>query len=193
MREKFDKAYYQHFYNNPATRAGTIASARRQAAFISAYLNYAELPVKRILDLGCGLGRLLRALQRCYPRASCVGVEYSDYLCERYGWLPGSVVDYRDATYDLVICDDVLSYLDDARCAKALRNIAALTHGAAFLGLITLEDRDICDFQRSDRLQHLRPATWYRRRINQNFQSIGGGLYLRKPMAATMWTMDLGR
>lgn len=193
MRERFDKAYYERFYENPATRAATVASARRQAEFISAYLNYIELPVQRILDIGCGMGRLLRALQRCFPKAQCVGVEYSEYLCQRYGWQSGSVVDYQDDPYDLVVCVDVLSYLDTHECGQALRNIAGLAHGAAFLGLITEEDREICDFERTDRRQHLHPAAWYRRRINQSFQSIGGGLYLRKPVQAAMWTMDLGR
>ncbi len=192
MRERFDAAYYRRFYESPATRAGTVASARRHAAFISAYLNHLELPVRRIADLGCGLGRVLRALGRNYPRAELVGVEYSPYLCERYGWHEGSVVDYDDEPFDLVVCHDVLSYLDAPDCARALSNIARLTRGAACLGLITAEDRAIADFSRTDRAQHLRPASWYRRRLSRHFQSLGGGLYLKKPGAVPVWTMDLG-
>lgn len=192
MRERFDAAYYHRFYESPETRAGTVASARRHAAFISAYLNYLELPVARILDLGCGLGRLLRALGRNHPRAELVGVEVSDYLCQRYGWRQGSVVDYDDDPFDLVVCFDVLSYLEPEDCGAALRNIARLTRGVACLGLITAEDREIADFQRTDRQQHLRPASWYRRRLSQPFQSLGGGLYLRKPASIPIWQMDQG-
>lgn len=193
-QQHFDADYYRRFYQDPATRAGTVASARRQATFIAAYLNYMELPVQRIVDLGCGMGRLLRALGRCYPKAHCVGVEYSAYLCERYGWEQGAVQDYAsDRPFDLVICDDVLSYLNEADCSQALANIASLCGGAAFLGLITTEDRQIADFDRTDPDQTLRPASWYRRRVGRWFQSVGGGLYLRKPAQVPMWTMDLGR
>ncbi len=193
MSERFDQSYYQRFYENPDTRAGTVASARRQAMFIHAYLNYLDLRVNRIIDLGCGLGRQLRALQRLWPRARCVGVELSPYLCERYGWQRGSVVDYHDDPFDLLVCSDVLSYLDEADCSKALRNIARLTTGAAFIGLITEEDRAICDFQRTDRHQHLRPAAWYRRRLGRDFQAIGGGLYLRNTLPVNLWAMEKGR
>jgi SAM-dependent methyltransferase len=84
------------------------------AEFISAYLRYLEIDVRRILDVGCGLGHLLRALARRFPRARTVGVEQSDYLCERYGWEKGSVTAYESGTpFDLVVCNDVLQYLDD--------------------------------------------------------------------------------
>ncbi len=83
MRKQFDKAYYDRFYRNPKTRAATPASARKQAAFIANYLRYLDVPVRRILDVGCGLGATLRALQTEFPKARCVGVEYSDYLCDK--------------------------------------------------------------------------------------------------------------
>jgi SAM-dependent methyltransferase len=135
MRKSFDRSYYDRFYRNPRTRAVTPAAAARQAKFIAAYLRYLDLPVRRILDIGCGTGITLRALGREFPSARVHGVEYSDYLCERYGWERGSVVDYAsDAAWDLVVCNDVLAYLDAKACAKALANIATLSHGAAFLG-----------------------------------------------------------
>ncbi|MEM1433615.1 MAG: methyltransferase [Pseudomonadota bacterium] len=190
MRTRFDAAYYRRFYEDQATRAGTPASARRHAAFISGYLKHLELPVRSVLDLGCGLGRLLRALGREYPRAKLTGVEYSDYLCERYGWQPGSVVDCDPGSHDLVVCVDVLSYLSDDDCAAALRNLARLTQTAAVLGIVTAEDREICDFNRTDRAQRLRPAAWYRRRLSHWFEPAGGGLYLRKPLPINLWTLD---
>lgn len=191
-RRRFDADYYQRYYQDPATRAGTSASARRHAEFIGSYLKHVELPVQSVLDLGCGLGRLLRALGRQYPRAELRGVEYSEYLCRRYGWIEGSVVDFDGDPADLVVCVDVLSYLTDDDCAAALRNIARLANTAAVLGIVTAEDRAICDFQRTDRAQRLRPAAWYRRRLGRDFQSIGGGLYLRKPLAVNLWQLDSG-
>ena len=191
MRKNFDKAYYDRFYRNPKTRAVTPGAARRQADFIAAYLKYLEVPVTRILDVGCGVGTTLRALGKAFPRAHLHGVEYSEYLCRRYGWELGSVINYHaNRPYDLVVCNDVLAYLEDAECARALGNLAELSRGAAFLGILCREDAGLYDPQRTDPQQHLRPAAWYRRRLNRQFVSVGGGLYLKNPPAVTVWHLD---
>jgi SAM-dependent methyltransferase len=188
---RFNADYYRRYYLNPDTRAVSPAAARRQAAFIGAYLRFLEVPVRRIVDLGCGLGRTLRALQRTFPRAYCEGVEYSPYLCERYGWTPGSAVDFAAAVpFDLVVCNDVLPSLDDAACAAAIDNIARLTRRAAFLGILTAEDWSRCDKSRTDRNVHLRAARWYRRRLGRHFVSVGGGLFLKRDAAVTLWQLE---
>lgn len=191
MRRHFDKRYYDRFYRNPRTRAVTPAAARRQAAFIAAYLRHLQVPVRRILDIGCGIGTVLRALHRQFPAAAAHGVEISDYLCQRYGWQPGSVETYHTRTpYDLVVCNDVLAYLDDAACTRALKNIATLTRGAAYLGILTEDDAGAFDPGRTDSRQHLRPAAWYRRRLAREFVNVGGGLHLRRPQQVVVWAME---
>lgn len=191
MAERFDKSYYDRFYRNPRTRAVSPAAARRHAAFAAAYLRHLDIPVRRILDIGCGTGILLRALGRQFPAATTQGVEFSDYLCRRYGWQPGSVVDHHASTpYDLVVCNDVLAYLDDADCARALANLAALCRGALLLGVLTADDADDYDPERTDPNQNLRPAAWYRRRLSRHFLNAGGGLHLRKPPDVVVWALD---
>ena len=192
MRSRFDAAYYRRFYTNPATRAADAAAAKRQAAFIASFLRYYDLPPRRILDLGCGLGRVLRALGKEFPKAECIGVEFSEYLCKRYGFVQDSAATYRDDPFDLVICNDVLSYLDDAACSKALANIARLTAQVAFLGILTTEDKPMADPKRTDQRQLLRPAAWYRRRLARHFLTIGAGLHLKKPVEVAVWTLDGG-
>ena len=192
MRTRFDAAYYRRFYTNPKTRASDTAAAKRQAAFIASFLRYYELPPERILDLGCGLGRVLRALGNEFPKAQCVGVEYSEYLCQRHGFIQGSAATYQDEPFDLVICNDVLSYLDDNECSQALSNIAALTQQVAFLGILTQEDKHMADPKRTDQRQRLRPAAWYRRRLARHFLSLGAGLHLKKPVDIAVWTLDGG-
>jgi len=188
---RFDARYYRRFYLDPSTRAQSPASAGRKAAFVKAYLAHLGLPVRRILDIGCGLGWTLRALGRQFPGARITGVEWSEHLCRKHGWQHGSVVDWSSRTpYDLVVCDDVLPSLDDSACAAAIDNLAALSRGALFVGILTAEDWDRCDRRRTDRDVHLRPARWYRRRLDRHFVAVGGGLYLRKPVAVTLWALE---
>lgn len=188
---RFDAAYYKRFYYDPATRAADPDYARRQARFIASYLKFVELPVESILDMGCGVGRVLRALGREFPGASVTGVEYSDYLCERHGWEHGSVVDYAGKPRDLVVCADVLAYLNNRNCARAIDNLARLTRGALYLGALTREDRPVVDTERTDPDQQVRSLAWYRRHLRKHFVAIGGGLFLKKPMRVTMWALDM--
>jgi SAM-dependent methyltransferase len=191
MPPTFDKAYYDRYYRDSRTRVTTPAATRRQAAFIAAYLSHLELSPCSIMDLGCGTGTLLRALGKHFPRARLAGVEVSDYLCARHGWRQGSVVDFQtEDPFDLVICNDVLAYLGDADCNRALRNLVSLASTALFLGVLTEEDLALCDRSRTDPSQQARPAVWYRRRLNTNWINVGGGLYLKRPPSVTIWTLD---
>jgi SAM-dependent methyltransferase len=187
---EFDAAYYQRFYYDPATRAATPAYAKAQARFIASYLRFIDLPVKSVLDMGCGVGRVLKALGREFPEAKLTGVEYSDYTCRKHGWHQGSVVDWPGRAHDLVVCNDVLGYLDNRSCATAIDNLARLTRGALYLGALTREDSAIVDVDRTDPDQHLRSLAWYRRRLRRHFSAIGGGLFLRKPLQVPMWALD---
>jgi SAM-dependent methyltransferase len=191
MQVKFDKSYYDRFYRDPETRSITPAATRRQAAFLTAYLKHLEVAVKGILDIGCGTGILLRALQKHYPRARVEGVESSEYLCRTYGWTNGSVIDYQPKQApDLVVCNDVLGYLDDADCARAIDNLGRIAGCALALGVLTREDLDVCDRARTDNAQIARPAKWYQRRLEYQFVAVGGGLYLKQPLEVTVWQLE---
>ena len=192
LRRVFDAAYYERFYSNLRTRAESPEESARRAAFIASYLAYLALPVSRILDVGCGLGRTLAGLQAAFPKTRCVGVEISDHLCERHGWIKGSVVDFRARRpFDLVICNDVVQYLDHADARAAIANLASLCRGALYFGVLTREDwEENCDPARTDREVCLRSARWYRRQLGREFTGIGGGMYLRRPEAVTLWSLE---
>ena len=191
---KFDKAYYDRFYRDPHTRSSTPQAAKKQAAFIAAYLRYLGVRIRSIIDIGCGVGHTLRALGRIYPNARCEGVEYSDYLCREYGWTQGSVAACAPATQaDLVVCNDVVAYLEDDEAAIALKNLAQMSNRALFFGALTTEDWRMCDKQRTDRRQIQRPGVWYSKRIFEHFEPVGGGLYLKKPVGMVIWTLDGAR
>ena len=147
--------------------------------------------IDRVIDVGCGLGHMLKAVGKAFPKAKLTGVEYSDYLCERYGWEQGSAVDYQPPrSQDLTICNDVVCYLDQKQAARAIDNLASFTDKALFFGALTTEDWDLCDQERTDPNQHMRTGAWYRKRLHRHFEPIGGGLYLKKPLPAVVWTLD---
>ena len=111
---KFDSAYFRKYYFTASTRVTTAAEMRGRARLIAAALRHAAIPVRSILDAGCGIGLLRKPFAEAMPRARYVGLEASEYLCARYGWIPGSVADFTPrAPSDLVVCYDVLQYLDD--------------------------------------------------------------------------------
>ena len=168
---------------------------RSRAAMIASLLRHLQIPVRRILDAGCGLGLLRAPLAQLYPRARYSGLESSPYLCERFGWILGSVMDFAPSKpFDLTICYDVLQYLPDVQAARAIANFAALTRAALYVSALTAEDwRDNCERSRTDRDVHLRSGAWYRRRLQKSFRYVGVGVWLRREVAATLWDMEQPR
>ena len=165
---------------------------RDRAQLIAALLIYADVPVRSILDVGCGIGLLRKAFAEALPRARYIGLEASEYLCERYGWVSGSVVDYRPKRPgDLAVCYDVPQYLDDRAASRAIANFRNLTRAALYVSALTREDwQEHCDRQRTDRDVHLRDGDWYRRRLRRDFRHLGFGVWLRKDVSAILWDLE---
>jgi hypothetical protein len=188
----FGSAYFRKFYLNTATRVISPGEMRVRGRLIAAILAQATIPVRRIIDAGCGLGLLRKPFAEVLPRARYMGLESSEYLCARFGWTQGSVIDYVPRNpADLVICYDVLQYLDDRNAARALANLARMTRAALYISALTREDwRDNCDRTRTDRAVHLRPGDWYRRRLKRNFTYLGFGVWLRKDVTPLLWDME---
>jgi SAM-dependent methyltransferase len=188
----FDRAYYQRFYFNPRTAVTSRAEMTSRGRLICGCVDYVGLPVRSILDAGCGVGLLRAPLLRSLRGARYVGLEYSAYLCERYGWLQGSIDTFRTRErFDLVVCYDVLQYLSAAQASRAIANLARWCRGALYFGALTTEDwRDNCDQSRTDRIAGLRPGRWYRRELSRHFVALGCGMWLRRDLPLTLWNLD---
>ncbi len=163
-----------------------------RANLIAAYVKHIDCPVGSILDAGCGLGLMRTALLRALPGATYVGLEYSEYLCEKYGWLNGSIADYRPRQpFDLVVCYDVLQYLDDVSATKAMRNFAILCRGVLFFSALTRRDwRENADQRRTDPAVTMRTAEWYRSRLRRHFRQIGAGFWIRRGAPLVTWELE---
>ena len=190
---QFDEAYYQRYYFNKKTSVVDPEHVNRLGAFVCSYLQYLRVPVRRVLDVGCGIGLWRDVIKRHYPQAQYQGVEYSEYLCGRFGWERGSVVDYRAKTpYDLVICQGVLPYLNATDLKLALSNLGRLSCGALYIEAITREDweNDTVDETLTDPsvLQH--PASVYRRGLAEGFTELGGGVWLSREAEVPLFALE---
>ena len=188
----FDQAYYQRFYFDPRTAVTSRAEMRARARLIGAFTAHVGLPVRRMLDAGCGTGLLRAPLRRALPKATYVGLESSEYLCRRYGWQHGTLQELRTKEpFDLVVCYDVLQYLSAREAAGALANLARVCRGVLYFSALTRRDWQVnCDRGRTDREVHLRGADWYRMRLRRHFREMGAGFWLRRGAPLIVWEME---
>ncbi|MGB5103928.1 MAG: class I SAM-dependent methyltransferase [Steroidobacteraceae bacterium] len=190
--DRFDADFYRRFYSDPRTRVVTRVEMARRADLVGAFVRHGELRVRSILDLGCGLGLMRETLQRHFPHASYTGVEASAYLCEKFGWVQGSAATFEARRpFDLVICYDVLQYLDSREAAAAIRNLGRLCAGVLHFGALTQEDWDLyCDQDTTDSEVHIREGNWYRRRLAPAFINAGSGMFVRRGTPFHLWELD---
>jgi SAM-dependent methyltransferase len=166
--------------------------AMRLGRFVCAYAEYLGFTVRRVLDAGCGLGQLRAPVREFFPRARYIGLETSDWLCRRYGWMRGSVADYAPRQpFDLIFCHDVLQYLAEREAVRALANLARLSRGALYFSVLTREDwRRNADQTRTDSGAWLRPGGWYKSRLLRHFRPLGGGLMVRRGYQPLLWELE---
>ncbi len=188
----FDRAYYQRYYFDPRTAVTDRHEMRARARLIASYCAHVNLPVRRILDAGCGTGLMRAPLLRSLPRATYTGLETSEYLCRRYGWQRGSIESFRpSAPFDLVICYDVLQYLDSRAAQRALANFSRLCRGVLYFTALTRFDWEHnCDRTRTDSHVHLRSGRWYRSHLRRSFNEAGAGFWVRRGAPLTMWELE---
>lgn len=146
MVKTYDRAYFERWYRRPASRLEAPAELRRKVAMAVAIAErHLGRALGSALDVGCGEGRWLAELRRLRPRLRYVGVEPSEYAVTRFGRRRGIV---RGAfgelgkldlggPFDLVVCADVLHYLEDDELDRGLPALVAATGGAAYLEVLT--------------------------------------------------------
>lgn len=191
--ETFNEAYYQRYYFDKKTKVVDPQHLERLGDFVCAYLKYLRVPVHRVLDVGCGIGLWRDIIARHFPQASFHGVEFSQYLCQRYGWEQGSVVDYRaKRPFDLVICQGVLQYLNPSDLKLALENLGSLSMGALYVEAVTREDyeRDVVDEDLTDPTIFRHRAQSYRRGLGRHSQEVGGGLWISHDAEVPLFALE---
>lgn len=188
----FNEDYYARYYKDRKTRVAEPSYFDSLARFIAGYSELLGFKVRSIVDLGCGIGTLKKPLLKQFSKATYTGVDISAYACETYGWELSSVSDYKPAqNFDLVICHDVVQYLDDKDAKAAIKNFADLSAGILYFSVLTEEDYlENCDKSRTDSTVNLRTADWYRPKMSKYFRNLGGGAYVNREVDVALYALE---
>ena len=166
MSKQYDRAYFERWYHNRRTRVNTHAEVRRKVSIAVATAEYfLRRQLRTVLDIGCGEAPWLSHLRALRPRVTYSGLDSSEYVVERYGAQRnirqasfGDLPSLGLLSYDLVVCADVMHYVDDRELRAGIAEIARVCEGAAFVEVLTAEDDVIGDLDAFN----FRPAAWYR-------------------------------
>lgn len=166
MSKQYDRAYFDRWYRREGI-GGAARLQRKVALAVALAEYYLQRPIRSVLDIGCGEGAWRAPLRRLRPGIHYLGFDSSQYAIARYGrhrdlhharfgdfqWLRPC------APADLLVCSDVLHYLEDAELRRGLPALADLCGGLAFIEVFTGEDAALGD---EDGFI-ARPAARYRR------------------------------
>lgn len=140
--------------------------------------------VRTALDMGCGVGHVVRALRARGVRA--IGVDASRALEEREwagdaGFVLADLIEVRlDETFDLVVCHDVLEHLPQAAADLALENVAR--HARGWVSLTIADHPDV--WLGTELHVNRKPFAWWRERVEawlevlEDRSVLGGALHL---------------
>jgi SAM-dependent methyltransferase len=190
---RFDDAYYERFYLDPATRVCSPEDHRALAEFVFQFAKWNGIEIERVLDIGAGVGLWKNWIAKNRPEVTYLGTEVSPAMCKQHGYEAHDIARWRDRhRYDLIICQGVLQYLPDPDVAPAIANIAAMSRGLVFLEVLTRADlRERADTTRTDSDVHVRNGSYYRGILAKHLITIGGGLYWPKTEPMPFWELDV--
>lgn len=186
--KQYDRAYFDHWYRRQDMGNGKRLVRKVQLAVAMAEYHL-ERPIQSVLDIGAGEAVWRAPLLKLRPKLDYIGFDSSEYAVARFGRSRSlHYARFGDFQYlrpcppvDLLICSDVLHYLDSRELNRGLPGLAELTGGVAFLETFSAEDQAIGD---EDGF-HSRPANWYRQRFRRaGFVQIGSHGWLGPALAS---------
>lgn len=189
---RFDAAYYERYYFDRSTRIYPRARLFRLVAGVVNLIEWLGGPLESVLDAGAGVGWWGEWLARHRRRVQYVGTELEPDICERFGHRQADVRTLElGERFDLVVCQGVLPYLDEAGAERAIERISDHAQGYLYLEAITSEDvQGAIDSSRTDLRVHLRPAAWYREHLRVSFRELGAGLFVRRDHGGALFALE---
>ncbi|MGB9365913.1 MAG: class I SAM-dependent methyltransferase [Xanthobacteraceae bacterium] len=104
------RRFYTPDYRLP--RMAVASDAARAKAYAAWIVSLTPRP-RRLLEVGCGSGALIRELAERWPDVACVGVDPAlpvEFTSERVTLRRGTIADLPDARFDLVIAINVIEH-----------------------------------------------------------------------------------
>jgi SAM-dependent methyltransferase len=197
--KRYDRAYFDRWYRDPRRRIEPPDELRRRVAMAVAITErFLGRAIRDVLDVGCGEGRWRAELRRLRPRVAYLGVEPSEYAVERFGrrrnLIRGGFGDLPEldlgGPFDLVVCADVLHYVDGRELDRGLPALATAVGGAAYLEVLTAED----PVEGDRRALRLRPAATYRAALRRlGLAPVGCHVWLCRELAERAAELESGR
>ena len=192
----YDRSYFDRWYRGEAPPKGPEELRFQVALAVAAAESVLNRPLRTVLDVGCGEGRWQPVLRDLRPDASYLGIDPSPYVVERFGearnLMHGAFQDLHhfafEDPFDLVVCADVLHYLEDAAALQGMDTLADLVGGVALLEVFTDADPAAGDRDHF----HARPPLWYRRVFQgAGLLPLGLQLWVHRDAAEWLDAMDL--
>ena len=192
MSTQFDKEYYQRFYFDPRTAVISRAEMKARANLIAAYANHIGLPVRRMLDAGCGIGLLRTPLQRALSARRVHGARIQRIPLRALrldAGLAGGLVRGSVRSHGLLrraaVSRRPHGGARDREPRRGSRAACCISRRSP-----TRDWRENCDRTRTDRDVFLRDAAWYRQRLRKDFKPSGVGFWVRRGAPLTTWEME---
>lgn len=155
---------------------------------ISAWLG---VDVRSVLDVGAGTGLWRRWFRRHHPGVRFRSIDVSEYACRAYGHERRDISAWRArTTFDLVIFQSVLQYLEDPDAARAIDHVGRMCRGLLYLEAVAREDAPTLDLGKTDTAIHVRTAAWYRARLSRHFTQIGAGLWASRRAGVALYALE---
>ncbi len=189
--QRFDEAYYRRHYAGRA-RVHSAREIARLAEGVTGLCAWLGVELESVLDVGAGPGLWRDWFRRHRPAARYRSTDVSPYACARYGHERRDISRWRSrGRHDLIVCQGVLQYLDDAAAARAVENLGAMCRGLLYLEAITARDlAEVVDRETTDLAIHARSGAWYRRRLAPWFEQVGGGLWAARRAGLALYELE---
>lgn len=190
-RQSFDADYYRRHYHGP-DRVHSAAQVGRLASGVAGIADWLGVELRAVLDVGAGPGFWRTWFRRHRPAVRYVSTDASAWACERWGHERRDISSWRPrGRFDLVVCQGVLQYLDDAPAAAAIENLAAACRGLLYLEAVTRHDlQEVVDAARTDTAIHAREGAWYRKRLAPHFRQVGAGLWASRAAGLAFYELE---
>ena len=191
--EKFDRSYFERYYGKQPIH--TVNEIAHLATAVHEMLAWWAAPVRSVLEVGAGRGDWGNWYRTLHPTVRVTSTDVSEHSCATFGHERRDIAQWAPKRpFDLVICTDVLQYLDDRAATQALRNLTTATRTCLYFDALTSFDaKHTVERSKTDLNATLRTGDWYRQRLSRGFTQAGAGLWIRKGSTVVLHELERHR